>query len=368
MKTKNKIKTTILTGLLLLPTLFIGVNNTQINNKTSREDHIDYGTITQFTTSGYDERSNYAFVGQKDNEDHSHLWMWGDNGQGQIGNGKYGGYNPNPIDITGGKDPDDATKIFNRELKSNEKITQLALGFIYSGVVVETTNPDDQTTTDQLYMWGYGAFGQLGDGLGEDTNPNPIDITTDELDQTLPEGSKITQLALGDGISGAVVETTNPDDQTTTDQLYMWGYDGFGQLGNGESGEHKEKLKPIEIIQANDENGNPITSIPKDAKITDLSVKNSSKATIEVPTTKDGIEGTMQYDFKWGDDNILTPTQQGDGKFIPTPKIPTIVTKANTLPYIIAGSILGLLLIIAIIISGVFYGKYKKEKTRKQLI
>ncbi len=94
-------------------------------------------------------------------------------------------------------------------------------------------------------MWGNGGYGQLGNGGIYAINPNPIEITTKlpyGLDQTLPEGSKITQLALGSCYSGAVVETTS--NEKTTDQLYMWGYNSDGQLGKGDKLDTK---KPIVI-------------------------------------------------------------------------------------------------------------------------
>ncbi len=320
---KNKLKTTILTTLLFVPILFIGNgfnnsinNNTQINNITSRDNHIennmDYGDVSQFRTS---KTGTFGFVSHKDGLDH--LYTWGRNDNGQVGNGAevaYDASNPiptlvtTPTDITGGKMNEDPNNpVLNKALNHREKITQFSMGNWHSGAVVEQTSRTG-IVKDHLYMWGSNHEYQNGDLNVNNTNdvPTPFEVTA-QPDFKLPLGAKITELNLHDHTSEVTIEAPVSLDNKLGWKMKRSHYEWGGEVGETQS------IKP---------------------KKTD-------------PDTF--------FNF----DKPLTPPL--------TP--PTYVTtKANTLPYIIAGSVLGLLLLIAIIVSGIFYGKYKNEKTRKQLI
>ncbi len=306
MKTKNKIKATILTSLLLLPTLFIGggINNIQINNKTlsddSKEMNMDhFGVVSHRAISN---GGSYGFSSHmKDGLDH--LYMWGLNGTGQLGVGdninEYQ-YDDYPMDITGGKNPspNHPNQVMNKKLESNQKITQLALGTSHSGAVVETTD-DNGVTNDHLWMWGDNTKGELGNNSTKQSD-SPIDITTEltgGINQTLLAGSKIINLHLGDKTSEATLE------------------------------------KSVE-------------------------------------------GGIMQYSYKWGGTNGQVPIKQGPGKLLWTNLKPSnpynppiyIDAETNMLIYVIMGSVLGVILLVAIIVISIMYHLYRKEKTKKQLI
>eukprot|EP01005_Ploeotia_sp_CARIB1_P000078 NODE_107_length_1553_cov_529.258766_g105_i0.p1 GENE.NODE_107_length_1553_cov_529.258766_g105_i0~~NODE_107_length_1553_cov_529.258766_g105_i0.p1 ORF type:complete len:125 (-),score=30.37 NODE_107_length_1553_cov_529.258766_g105_i0:392-766(-) len=67
-----------------------------------------------------------------------------------------------------------------------------------------------------MYMWGDNSYGQLGDGTTrERTTPTKI---------TLPNQQTCSHLALGMEHSGCV---------TVSKQLFMWGCNHYGQLGDG---------------------------------------------------------------------------------------------------------------------------------------
>ncbi len=74
------------------------------------------------------------------------------------------------------------------------------------------------TANNNLYMWGNNQFGQLGDGSYEDRE-YPVKIL-DNVD------SVYLSDVIGEiwGLSAAI---------TTDGELYMWGYNRFGQVGNG---------------------------------------------------------------------------------------------------------------------------------------
>jgi len=72
------------------------------------------------------------------------------------------------------------------------------------------------TSTGSLYAWGMNQYGQVGDGSNSDR--------TTPLLVHLPVGVTVTAIAVGQYHSLAV---------TSTGAVYAWGFNGFGQLGNG---------------------------------------------------------------------------------------------------------------------------------------
>jgi alpha-tubulin suppressor-like RCC1 family protein/serine/threonine protein kinase len=128
------------------------------------------------------------------------LYAFGSNRYGQLGNPTKGGSGkpsatPTLVTLPGASGP----------------VVQVAAGYIHSLAL---------TSTGQLYAFGENAFGQLGNAtnLGsEEPNPTPTLVT-------LPGASgKITQIAGGGRDSLAL---------TSTGQLYAFGKNQFGQLGN----------------------------------------------------------------------------------------------------------------------------------------
>ena len=72
------------------------------------------------------------------------------------------------------------------------------------------------TSTGTVLAWGDNVYGQLGNGTNTDSNvPVPV---------SLPAGTTITAIAAGDVHSLAL---------TSTGTVLAWGFNNFGQLGNG---------------------------------------------------------------------------------------------------------------------------------------
>ncbi len=67
-----------------------------------------------------------------------------------------------------------------------------------------------------VLAWGYNEFGQLGDGTTTNSDV-PVKVK-------LPEGTKVTEVS-GGGLDGLVL--------TSTGSVLAWGYNGDGQLGDG---------------------------------------------------------------------------------------------------------------------------------------
>ena len=137
------------------------------------------------------------------------LYLWGKNNEGQLGNGTSVNQ-PTPVRI-----------LADETVKEVSLGTDMAYG--YSAAV---------TTDGKLYMWGYNGNGELGSG---ETNGKrePVRIL---------ENEKIKKVCLSqrNGYSAAV---------TDDGQLYMWGYNYYGQLGNATTTTQTEPVKVLDGIK-----------------------------------------------------------------------------------------------------------------------
>ena len=127
------------------------------------------------------------------------LWMWGWNQDGQLGDG--------------------TMEEKHTPVKVMENVKMISLGELHSGAIKEDGS---------LWMWGYDQWGQLGDG----TN----DKVKDEL-TPVKVMEKVKSVSLGDFYSGAIKEDGS---------LWMWGDNGYGQLGDGTT---EEKHTPVKIME-----------------------------------------------------------------------------------------------------------------------
>lgn len=127
------------------------------------------------------------------------IFVWGYNEYGQIGDGT--------IDTI--YFPKDITSQFN--LNIGETITQVSLGWMHSSLI---------TSEGRIFVWGRNNHGQLGDGTYVDSLV-PKDITSQF---GLAVGEGVTEVSLGYYSSSAL---------TSSGRMFTWGYNYYGQLGNG---------------------------------------------------------------------------------------------------------------------------------------
>jgi alpha-tubulin suppressor-like RCC1 family protein len=73
------------------------------------------------------------------------------------------------------------------------------------------------TDDGTIYAWGYNKDGEVGDGTTTAGRPIPVRVN-------LPTGARAVQIAAGGYFSMAL---------TATGAVYAWGWNDFGQLGNG---------------------------------------------------------------------------------------------------------------------------------------
>lgn len=125
----------------------------------------------------------------------SRLYCWGDNSDGQLGNGNNTTSSiPSLVDTTG--------------VLAGKTITALSSGGHHACVLA----------SGRPYCWGQGNYGQLGNNLASSSNvPVAVDNTG------VLSGKAITAIAAG-GYHTCVIASGQP---------YCWGAAGFGRLGNG---------------------------------------------------------------------------------------------------------------------------------------
>lgn len=139
------------------------------------------------------------------------LFAWGDNWDGDLGNGTMGGY---PVLL-----PSEMTMfVFN----SGETIIDVVAGQDH-GIAL--------TSEYRVFTWGRNDYGQLGNGLTVDSFI-PIDITSQF---NLPSTDHVELIFTGHSQNFAV---------TSEGEIYAWGDNIFGQLGDGTT---TNQLTPVLI-------------------------------------------------------------------------------------------------------------------------
>ncbi|GAA4352648.1 hypothetical protein GCM10023185_12550 [Hymenobacter saemangeumensis] len=136
------------------------------------------------------------------------LYAWGSNAKGQLGDGTFA-HHHTPIKVA---------------LPAEAAATQ------WAQVAAGTSHTLALTTDGRLYAWGQNIYGQLGDGTTL-TRANMVQVT-------LPAGAgAISQIVAGSGHSLAL---------TKDGQLYAWGANKLGQLGDGS---FTERLRPVAVTR-----------------------------------------------------------------------------------------------------------------------
>jgi alpha-tubulin suppressor-like RCC1 family protein len=128
---------------------------------------------------------------------------WGDNGYGELGNGRT---NNNGSDVP-----------VRVKLPRSVRVAAVAGGVFYSLA---------ETTSGGVLAWGYNQFGELGNGTVTNTDV-PVRVK-------LPAGTKVNQLYAG-GYHGLALSTKG--------QVFAWGYNFAGQLGNGNTNSSDRPVK-----------------------------------------------------------------------------------------------------------------------------
>ena len=175
----------------------------QIGDNTTLQRPLPTDITAQFLLSPSERITNVVMGGQFSTALSSagRVFTWGDNRSGQLGDQTF----------TSRARPTDITPQFN--LGSSDAIVMLAMGSAHAGALSQQ---------GRVFMWGAGDQGRLGDGINVDRNVNaPINITAQF---NLSSTEQLESLVLGGSHTGAI---------TSLGRVFMWGWNGHGQLGDG---------------------------------------------------------------------------------------------------------------------------------------
>ena len=131
-------------------------------------------------------------------------WAWGNNDNGQLGNGNTSGTNtPQSVLL----DPKHASTVL--------KAVQVSAGDFHSLAIDQDGN---------TWAWGRNDYGQLGNGKtsGTNANPTPSSVLLDPKHASTV--LKAVQVSAGGSLSLAIDQDGN---------TWAWGHNDYGQLGNG---------------------------------------------------------------------------------------------------------------------------------------
>lgn len=131
--------------------------------------------------------------------DNGQVYCWGGNGNGQVGTGTNSSAVATPTSPVG-------------SIGTNA-VSKVGMGVNHTCVIVASNS--------QLYCWGANANGQVGTGTAG--SPNTVPSPTSPFD---PIGTNAVSNVAGGWKSTCAILTSNS-------QLYCWGSNEFGQLGNG---------------------------------------------------------------------------------------------------------------------------------------
>ncbi len=129
------------------------------------------------------------------------VFTWGGNNSGQLGNSTYVNSNT-PIDITS-----------QFSLALEESIIEVSLGDDHSGIL---------TSNGNVYTWGSGASGQLGNNTIAFALNTPVNIT-----------SKFWYLSSGEIITSIAFKGDSSTATSSGGDIYAWGENNHYQLGIG---------------------------------------------------------------------------------------------------------------------------------------
>jgi alpha-tubulin suppressor-like RCC1 family protein len=147
--------------------------------------------------------------------DDGRVFAWGDNGYGQLGDRTRIGRS-SPVAVTG--------------LPLDQEIIAISAGYLTSYALSEA---------GQVYSWGYGGNGQLGDGMQTTDYDRPHHRVT-AYAVSIPR--PVVQI---DANGHAIARTVDGE-------VYVWGSNGYWQLGLGTSGTTTRPVKNLSVSGAID--------------------------------------------------------------------------------------------------------------------
>lgn len=192
-----------------------GYNNFgQLGNGTTANQltPVRCGSLTNITCVALGGMPHHAYAV----ESNGNLWVWGNNGQGQLGLG----------DVTVRQTP-----ILHPSL--NNAVKAIAAGGYTAAGATPTGHGVVLKSDGTIWVAGYNGYGQLG--LGD---------TTDRTSFTqITHAAFFTDIVTGDGRYPSCAAISNQH------EIYLWGYNGYGQCGTGNTVNQLSPFKPAGTFQ-----------------------------------------------------------------------------------------------------------------------
>lgn len=135
------------------------------------------------------------------------VWAWGNNLHGQLGNGTAEFEDDAPVPV---------------KLPAGVRVTAISCGAGHTLAL---------TSAGRLLAWGEGSGGELGSAI-------PRRISRVPLPVNLPARIRIRSAFAAVGTSMAL---------STTGEVWTWGENDTGQLGNGSTVEHRRRPEPVRL-------------------------------------------------------------------------------------------------------------------------
>ena len=142
------------------------------------------------------------------------IYTWGDNGDGQLGNGT----------TTNSRLPICISEIDESALKDVNIVE----------IISDESTVIARDSNGKVYTWGFNNKGQLGNGT---TTSSSSPICISEIEGTTLKNANIVEVING----GYIVIARD-----SAGKVYTWGYNSYGQLGNGTT---KDSSNPICISE-----------------------------------------------------------------------------------------------------------------------
>ena len=154
-----------------------------------------------------------------------YVYAWGGNDYGELGNGTANGYgekNPVPTRVRGPSTQSNASK--------GLKAVEVSAGYLLSLAI------DAKGTT---WAWGLNDFGQLGNGSSIYSSSTPVRVCDPNDKWNSDKGLQSIQVSAGLDHSLAIDAAGN---------IWAWGWNRFGELGNGSSGSWVSNPVPQKVL------------------------------------------------------------------------------------------------------------------------